>query len=82
MSRIGQHISALREDARSINRRIAELKQFIHQYQINAMKTNLQDEHVMYMGFITDYTTELNDLKSQLDDIAETIKKQEQKLDD
>jgi len=46
------------------------------------METKLQDKRVMYMGFITDYTTELNDLKSQLDDIAETVKKQEQKLDD
>jgi hypothetical protein len=82
MSRIGRHIGALRKDARSINRRIAELKQSIHQYQIDAMETKSQDKRAMYMAFITDYTTELNDLKSQLDDIAETVKEQEQKLDD
>jgi hypothetical protein len=81
MSLIEQHIDTLRKDASSINARIGELKCLIHQHKIEAMETKSAEKKEMYLGFVVEYHAELCDLKSQLEELNNSVKNLEEKLD-
>ena len=80
MSRIEQHIGTFRQDAGSINARIGELKRLIHQHKIEAMETKSAEKE-MYLGFVAEYDAELCDLKSQLEELNNSVENLEDKLD-
>jgi peptidoglycan hydrolase CwlO-like protein len=73
----------LRQDVRSINGRIGELKRLIHlQHKIEAMETKSAEKKEMYLVLVADYHAELGDLKSQLEELNNSVKNLEDKLDE
>jgi hypothetical protein len=81
MSRIVQDIGSLRQDVRSLNDRIDAMKRSILQHKIDAMKTRSAVEKEMYLGFVSEYNDQVCDLKSQLEEVKNTMKELAEKLD-
>jgi predicted RNase H-like nuclease (RuvC/YqgF family) len=81
MSRITQDIGSLRQDVRSLNDRIDAMKRSILQHKIDAMKTRSAVEKEMYLGFVSEYNDQVCDLKSQLEEVKNTMKELAEKLD-
>jgi phage I-like protein len=81
MSRIEQHVSTLRLDARAINNRIAELKGIMYKHELDALETKSREKIALFQRIVADYATEMTDLRNQLSDIMTTmVKDQETKL--
>ena len=81
MSRITQDIGSLRQDVRSLNDRIDAMKRSILQHKIDAMKTRSAVEKEMYLGFVSEYNDQVCELKSQLEEVKNTMKDLAEKLD-
>jgi hypothetical protein len=81
MSPIEQHIGTLRQDVCSIIARIDGMKRLIHQHKIDAIETKSAEKNEMYLGFVAEYNANLCDLKSQWEEVNNSVKNLEEKLD-
>jgi hypothetical protein len=62
--------------------RIAEVKGLMNKHQIDALETKSREKISLFQAIVTDYATEMADLRDQLYDIMTMVEEQERKLDE